>query len=251
MQSPLDLALDGMIATITLNRPEKHNLLTVDDLASLGALLDRAAASDARVLVVTGAGARSFSAGIDLGDVLATDWSRNPLEALIDKVEASPLPTIAAMNGFAYGGAADLALACDFRIGVDGMRVAMPPAKLGVMLHVSGLRRFATRTGANAARRLLVAGETLDAAALHRAGYLDRVVAPDALAAEARAMAQGIAALAPRAVQGMKRALAAIERGDLDLPAVKAEILALFSSEDLKEGLAAFAEKRPPRFTGR
>jgi len=250
MQSPFDLALDGFVATITLNRPAKHNLLTVEDLGPLGALLDRAAASGARVLIVTGMGTRSFSAGIDLGDILATDWSRNPLEALIDKVEAFPLPTIAAMNGFAYGGAADLALACDFRLGVEGMRVAMPPARLGVMLHVSGLRRFATRTGANAARRLLVAGETLDAAELHRVGYLDRVVAPDALAAEARALADNIAALAPLAVQGMKKALAAIERNDVDLPALKAAILALFSSADLREGLAAFAAKRPPRFTG-
>lgn len=251
MTKPIDLAFEGAVATITLDRPAKHNAIGIGDLPAFHALLDSVEASEARVLVLTGAGRKAFCAGIDLGDILATDWRDNPLAALIDRVEAFPLPTIAALNGLVFGAAADLALACDLRLGVAGMRLGMPPAKLGVVLHESGLRRFATRLSANAARRLLLGDETFQADELWRAGYLDRVVAPDVLVAETKAVAERIAGLAPRAVGVMKRALVAIERGDLDGAWLKAETLACFASEDVKEGLAASAEKRKPRFTGR
>jgi enoyl-CoA hydratase/carnithine racemase len=250
MDEPFDLAIAGRVATLTLNRPAKLNAIGIADLAALHALLDRVEAAETRALVITGAGAKAFCAGVDLGDVLATDWTVNPLEVLIDRIEAFPLPTIAAINGVLFGAAADLALACDLRLGVPGIRLGMPPAKLGAVLHESGLRRFATRLSANAARRLLFGGETMAAEELARVGFLDRIVAPDALAAEAAALAATIAALAPRAVATMKRALVEIGRGDLDRARLKEETLAAFASADLREGLAAFAEKRPPRFTG-
>ncbi len=251
MEQPLDLALDGAIATITLNRPAKHNVLGIGDLPVFHGLLDRVAASPARVLVLTGNGPKAFCAGVDLGDILATDWRDNPVEALIERVERFALPTVAALNGLAFGAAADLALACDLRLGVAGMRLGMPPARLGVVLHESGLRRFATRLSANAARRLLLGAETFEADELWRCGYLDRVLPPERLGQETRALAETIAGLAPAAVATMKRALAEIGRGALDGTRLKAETLACFASEDVKEGLAAFAAKRPPRFTGR
>lgn len=251
MDSPLDLALDGAVATLTLNRPDKHNALGIGDLPAFHGLLDRVAVSDARVLVLTGAGTRAFCAGVDLGDVLATDWRNNPVEALIDRVEGFALPTIAALNGLVYGAAADLALACDLRLGVAGMRLGMPPARLGVVLHEGGLRRFASRLSGNAARRLLLGDETFDAEELLRVGYLDRLVAPEDLAPETAALSARLAGLAPRAVAAMKQALVGLERGALDRPWLKAETLACFASDDLKEGLRAFAARRPPRFTGR
>ena len=251
MASPIRLSHDGPVARITLDRIAKHNVLGIDDLPAFHDALDRIAASEARVVVLTGAGAKAFSAGIELGDILATDWRVNPVEALIDRVEALPVPTIARLNGLAYGAAADLALACDLRVGVAGMRVGMPPARLGVVLHESGLRRFAARLTANAARRLLLGDETMEADELWRAGYLDRVVPPDRLEDTVRGLAEGIASLAPRALRAMKRALGELERGALDTDALKRETLACFASEDLKEGLQAFRTKRKPSFTGR
>lgn len=248
---PIRLALEGPIARITLDRPDRHNVLGIGDLPAFHDALDRVVAHDARVLVLTGAGTKAFCAGIDLGDILATDWRDNPVEALIDRVAAFAVPTIAALNGLAFGAAGDLALACDLRIGVAGMRLGMPPARLGVVLHESGLRRFATRLSANAARRLLLGDEVLEADELWRAGYLDRVVPAEALAATTKSLAETIAGLAPRAVRAMKRALGEIERGELDAGWLKSETLACFASEDVKEGLRAFAAKRRPTFTGR
>jgi len=252
MSAHLRLDITGARATVTLDRPEKRNMLETADLAVLDGFLDRIEKTGAlRVLVVTGAGDRAFSSGFAHGDVEDTDWRANPIEATIDRLEALRLPTVCALNGGAYGASADLALACDFRIGVTGMRVALPAARLGVMYNLSGLARFAQRIGPGPARRLLLAGEEMDAETLLAVGYLDRLVPPDALAAETDRLAEQLAALAPRAVQGMKRALVGLARGDLDRAWAEAEILACFASDDLKEGLAAFAERRPPRFTGR
>jgi enoyl-CoA hydratase/carnithine racemase len=251
MREPFDLALADGVATLTLNRPAKLNALGIADLPDLHGMLDRVEAAGVRVLVVTGAGTRAFCAGVDLGDVLATDWRVNPLEALIDRVENFPLATIAAVNGVLFGAAADLALACDLRLGVPTVRLAMPPARLGAVLHESGLRRFGVRLAGNAARRLLLAGETMDAAELLRVGFLDRIVAPETLAGEAAALAATVAGLAPRAVATMKRALVELDRDALDRDRLRGETLAQFASEDLREGLAAFAARRAPRFTGR
>ena len=162
-----------------------------------------------------------------------------------------PRATICALNGSAHGGGADLALACDFRIGVAGMSVLVPAARLGVFYNVSGLRRMIARLGPGPARRLLLACEEIDASELLRVGFLDYLVSREVLAERTRRLADDLAGLASRAVQGMKRALAQISRGTLDDAWAADEILAGFSSQDLREGLAAAAEKRKPRFSGR
>ena len=252
MSAHLRLEIADARATITLDRPEKRNMLETADLAVLDGFLERVEKTAAlRVLVVTGTGERAFSSGFAHGDVDDTDWRANPIEATINRLAALRLPTVCALNGGAYGASADRALACDFRIGVSGMRVALPAARLGVMYNLSGLARIIHRVGPGPARRLLLAGEEMDAETLLAVGYLDRLVPRDALAAETARLVERIAALAPRAVQGMKRALVGIERGDLDRAWAEAEILACFASDDLKEGLAAFAARRAARFTGR
>jgi enoyl-CoA hydratase/carnithine racemase len=183
--------------------------------------------------------------------VATTDWRDNPIEKLTNRLEDIRVPTVAALNGSVYGGAGDLALACDFRIGVVGMKFAMPAARLGVMYNVSGIRRFAARLGPGPARRLLLADETMDADELLRIGYLDWLVPREALQARVDTLVETLAGLAPGAVQGMKRALVEIQRGTLDEARAAEEILACFASADMKEGLAAFAERRKPKFTGR
>jgi enoyl-CoA hydratase len=247
----LHLAIDGPRATITLDRPAKRNMLETADLGHLGKLLARVEADPAvLVLVLTGTGDKCFCSGFAHGDVYETDWRNNPIEAVITQLEDITRPTICALNGSVYGAAADLALACDFRIGVNTMKLKLPAAKLGVMYNVGGMRRIVARLGPGPARRLLLACETMEADELLRMGYLDWLVEPEGLAAHTDTLAETLTTMAPRAVQGMKRALVAIDRGTLDEDRANEEILTTFASDDLAEGLAAFAEKRKPRFTG-
>ncbi len=242
--------IDGHVGRITLDRPEAHNALDQAAMRDLRTLLEHWAGHDLRVLVLTGRG-RSFCAGAALGDVAGGDWSDNPLTAACDALETFPAPTIAALNGGVYGGGVELALACDFRIGVAGMRAFAPPARLGIHYEPAGIRRAIERLGAQAARRIFLLAETFDAETLRAMGFLDRLVEPDALAAKAEEMAGTLAGLAPMAVRGMKRTILELSRGTLDAEAALDRIAACFASEDHAEGLAAQREKRPPRFEGR
>jgi enoyl-CoA hydratase/carnithine racemase len=180
-----------------------------------------------------------------------TDWSDNPLTRLCDALEAFPTPTIAALNGGAYGGGVELALACDFRVGVSGMRAFVPPARLGIHYEPAGIARAIDRLGSQMARRMFLLAESFDAEALRAAGFLDYLVSPEELEPKASELAASIAALAPLAVRGMKRTIVELTRGSLDAAAARARIAAAFASADHAEGLAAQRDRRPPVFTGR
>lgn len=250
--SLLHLTREGDVATIRLDRPDKHNILAMDEVPDFLALLEELDGDESlRVVVLTGTGSKSFSAGVDLGDVLSRDWTVNPLEQLADRIEAMGMLTVCALNGSVWGGATDLALACDFRIGIEGMRLVMPPAKLGVVFHESGLRRYVERLGPQLARRLFLAGEDLDDAALLRCGWLDRLVPREAFEDEVAGFVAMLASRAPLAVRSMKHAINGISRGTLDSARLKAETLACFRTEDAAEGLAASRERRKPVFRGR
>jgi enoyl-CoA hydratase len=201
------------------------------------------------VLVLTGTGA-SFSAGFHIG-ALHEDGGTTTLEAVVDRLERLRLPTICALNGSVYGGATDLALACDFRLGVEGMRLVMPAARLGLHYYPGGLRRYVSRLGMGVAKRLFLLGEPLDTAALLACGYLDEAVPPGLLPARTAALAAQMAAHAPLAVQGMKQALNDIARGEASDPAIAARAAGVAASEDFAEGRRAWMEKRVPHFKGR
>jgi enoyl-CoA hydratase/carnithine racemase len=252
-------AVDGgaAIATITLRRPQVANRLEPADLA---AIIDHVGGADAdprvRVLRLVAQG-RHFCSGFHIGaidpaaPIAPGARPSDRFEAMADAVENARAITVAAIQGGVYGGAVDLALACDFRIGTPAVQAMVPPARLGLHYHRGGLERFVTRLGLAAAKRLLLGVETLDAAALLQAGGLDRIVAPEALAAETDAFARHLAGLAPLALLPMKRHLNAIARGRLDAEAIAADIARAWASDDLREGSAAWAEKRAPRFSGR
>jgi enoyl-CoA hydratase/carnithine racemase len=246
----IEQRIDGVIGRITLDAPAAHNALDQAAMRRLTTLLDDWATRDLRAVVLTGRG-RSFCAGAALGDVGAVDWSENPLTRLCDRLEDFPAVTIAALNGGVYGGGVELALACDFRVGVTGMRAFVPPARLGIHYEPAGIRRAIDRLGSQTTRRMFLLAETFGDEALLAAGFLDHLVEPEALEAKALGIAETAAALAPLAVQGMKRTIVELSRGTLDTGAARERIAACFASTDHAEGLAAQREKRPPVFRGR
>ena len=254
MREPLlHLAEDGR-ATITLQRPLHHHRLHREDLMALQAHLHALAASpSARVLVITSSGP-VFCSGFHLGELEEADAaSADPqlFEHTVDALEALPLPTVARLNGSVYGGATDLALACDFRIGAIGMELRMPAARLGLHYYASGLQRYVSRL--QAAKRLFLLAQAVTAEELLRIGYLDQLVPPANLDAATDNVVHALLAVAPMALQGMKLSLNDTARGpDAQAAARIAERVArCASSDDMREGLAAWAARRAPRFTGR
>jgi enoyl-CoA hydratase len=206
------------IASLALNRPAHHNRLEREDLTVLEQQLQAVALDDAvKVLMLTARG-NSFCAGFDLRALTRGEALHDPqqLERVINLLAALPQPTLAVLQGDVHGGGIDLTLACDFRLGVQGMQAHMPAAKLGVHYYAHGMRRYVQRMGANAARRLLVAGESFDSAALLRCGFLDQALPPDQLGEAALAYAQRVCASPAAVMQGMKRDIQAIEQQQFD-----------------------------------
>jgi enoyl-CoA hydratase len=253
--SPPVLELHGARATIRLNRPKHLNRLQADDLDVLLDLFDRIEADAAvRVLVLTGTG-RAFSAGYDLNSVAERAVSAveqrsagSAFEMMVNRLEDLGVPTICRLNGGVYGGSTDLALACDFRIGVDTCEMFMPAARLGLHYYKSGIVRYVTRLGVDNAKRLFLTAERISAAEMLRVGYLTTVVPAEALDEEVDRLAALLAGNAPAAMRGMKRTINEFARGKLDEEAADRRHRESMRGEEVKEGIRAFSEKRPPRF---
>ncbi|MBK1659271.1 enoyl-CoA hydratase/isomerase family protein [Paracraurococcus ruber] len=253
------LAIAGSRATLHLNRPAVMNRVQPEDIARILALLAEVEANpDVRVLVIASTG-KAFSAGAHLGDMArqaeaggVKDTGGAGFEDMINRIEMLRIPTIARLHGGVYGGSTDLALACDFRVGVTPATVMfMPAARIGVHYYESGLRRYVSRLGFNNAKRLFMLAEEQSSEELLRIGYLTDLVAPEALDARIDAIAARLGELAPLAVQGAKRAINEIGHQSLDVAALEERMQAAKASDDLREGLAAFKEKRKPVFRGR
>ncbi len=251
----LHLAEDGR-ATITLQRPQHHHRLHREDLHALQQHFRTLAQEPrARVLVITASGP-VFCSGFHLGELEEAEaGAADPqlFEHTVDALEALPLPTVARLNGSVYGGATDLALACDFRLGVQTMELRMPAARLGLHYYPSGLQRYVSRLGLQAAKRLFLLAQAVPAEELLRIGYLDQRVAADKLDEATDAVVQALLTGAPLALRGMKLSLNDTARGPDAAAAacIAARVAQCAASADLQEGLAAWADKRPPRFSGR
>ena len=255
---PIVTIKDGR-ATIRLNRPREHNRIEPDDLAVLRETFTRIDEDPrVRVLVLTGTG-KSFSSGYHIGALVerhaqkrdGAEPGSDSFERVVDRLEALRVPTIAALNGGVYGGSTDLALACDFRIGVDGMKLLMPAARLGIVYYPSGIERYVTRLGVAAAKRLFLTAQPIDTAEMLRIGYLDWCVPAAELMERVDALAATLAANAPLALAGLKRAINEIAGGRLDHAALAAARSHCAASEDHAEALKAWGEKRTPLFRGR
>jgi len=256
----VDEPRDGVLR-LTISNPTKRNAL---DHAILDALTEALAGAPdrARCVVLTGADGM-FSSGYDIGDIPADVFAveaeklvAHPFTAALEALDALDIPTVAALPGHTIGGGLELALCCDLRIAAHGIRLGMPPAKLGLVYSHTGLRRFLDAIGAPRTRQLFLVGRNIDAPTAMDWGLVNDVVEPAGLAEASLGWAEELAANAPLSVQGNKRVLRALlaAEGRLD-PAVEAELVALreacFSSQDMHEGVRAFAEKRAPRWTGR
>jgi enoyl-CoA hydratase len=247
------------IRIVTVDRPEKLNALNSQVLEELGHEIT-AAATDAalRCLVITGAGEKAFIAGADIGELAKL----TPIEgrehslrgqALLNRIEQLPVPTIAAINGFAYGGGLELAMACSLRVASENARMGLPETSLGILPGYGGTQRLARHVGQARALELVLTSEKgLTAAEAERIGLVNRVVPAGQALAAALEMARRIRANGPTAC---RYALEAIRRG-LDMPLAEGQVLeaTLFglcaATEDMKEGMTAFLEKRPAKFTG-
>jgi enoyl-CoA hydratase len=245
----------GLVGLMTIDRQERRNALNAEMCAQLQAHLEQSA--EMRAIVITGAGT-AFCSGADLvtrfaadGDA-PTDTFRPAFEDVLDAIVAHPAPVLAAINGPAIGAGMQLAVACDMRVAALGARLAIPGGKLGIHLSPRNIWRLAQLVGQAPARDFLLAGRTVDAEeALHLGlvQYLDHDAVGTALA-----LAGEIAALAPLTVRGHKRSLNIVAESEWLGDDARAEIAALearaFASNDLQEGMAAFAEKRTPDFHG-
>ncbi len=256
----IDVERDGLIAIVTIANEARANSLDDTMLSSLAEALQADSLGDARAVVLTGAGDRNFSGGVDLqardGDAL-TDAVRTG-ERLLGRaaaaVEGCPVPVVCALNGNAFGGALEIAMAADWRLASRGARFGMPPARLGWVYAAEGIQRFVRVAGAPATRELFLTGRPIDAERARQIGIVNRVVDRLELLGLAIADAQAIASNGPIAIAGMRSVIRAIDDGVA--PSEAGEIAErwrqrAFQSEDIEEGLRAFREKRDPEFTGR
>lgn len=252
MTAPLTLTLDGAVATITYNRPEKLNAMTPE----MAALLQEAVAtcndSDAvHVVILTGTG-KAFCAGSDISilDSYATPWAFRNRTEYCDLLRALRKPSIAAINGYAFGGGLEMAMSCDIRLASDTARLGAPEVKLGWIGGGGMTVHLARSIGPSNAALMVMTGEPVSAAQALSWGLLSDVTAPEALLSRAKEIAGQIAARAPIAAETAKANLHAAFNMPLEQAvAYERDLQTIcFATEDAAEGRAAFAQKRPPAF---
>ena len=248
---PVRTEVSGAIGRLTLNRTAKRNAL---DLAGIECLRDsiHRLASERRIrAVIVDGGEGVFCAGLEFSDIFRIDGRNNPFTAACDELAALPAPTVCAVCDGAYGAGADLALACDFRVGSTECRVRVPAAALGVHYDSSGIARAVRTIGLQGARRVFLAAETLHAEELLRMGFLDEVAPSPEVLGRAETRAQGLAALGPAAVRDLKLSIAEVAGGQADPGAIHRRVVRSWESRDFREGANARAERRKPCFEDR
>jgi enoyl-CoA hydratase len=250
------LAVDGPVATVTLNRPQALNALNATLLGELVDALTKLDADEAvRCIVLTG-NERAFAAGADIkemADASSVDMLRRNALARYDAVRKIAKPIIAAVSGWALGGGCELAMACDMIVASETARFGQPEINIGIMPGAGGTQRLTRALGKARAMELILTGDYLSAHEAHARGLVNRVAPPELYLEEAQKLARRIAAQPPVAVRLAKDAVLkaqdlSIEEG---LDYERRVFYLLFATEDQKEGMAAFIEKRPPQWKGR
>ncbi|HZE97134.1 MAG TPA: enoyl-CoA hydratase-related protein [Planctomycetota bacterium] len=247
------------IATITISRPEKLNALNEEVISRLTAAFERVRDTGSiGAAILTGAGEKAFVAGADVA-VLASLEPRAARETslrgqhLTTLMETCGKPVLAAINGYAFGGGLELAMACTIRLAAEGAKLGQPEVKLGLLAGYGGTQRLPRLVGKGRALEILLTGDPIDAAEAHRIGLVNRVVKRESLMDETRTLAKKILAAGP---VGVRLTLEAVHRGlDVSLAEglrLEADLFGhVAGTADMKEGTAAFMEKRPAKFTGK
>lgn len=263
MPSPSDLLVEekGLICTLTLNRPEKRNLVTPAMLLKIHQELKRLAdQGTVRCVIIRGAGERAFSSGYDISAIGDNDMMRDyegnhPLIIAGNSIEQFPYPVIAMINGHAFGAGLELAVTCDYRVCVEDARLGMPPAKLGVIYTYEGIRKFLNLIGIGYTKEMFLIGNPIDANKASSIGLVNEVKSQPTIEEYTYALADAITSNAPLAMKTMKYTINRWQRNQKLSPAdeetLKEMILQVQSSSDYKEGQKAFAEKRKPVFKGK
>ena len=246
------LSIEGKTAVITLNNPESANRLTVDDLDTLQQQISEVNQNqDIGVLVIKSTG-KYFCSGFDISSLDESAKEKSLLfEVVVNALEDCRPITIAAVQGGVYGGATDLVLACDFRIGSQAAEMFMPAAKLGIHFYQRGLVRYVSRLGVDTAKRLLLTAEKIQSAEMKDIGFLTQLVKPEDLYSAIDKLIQQLMVMAPLAILGMKKHINRIANNTLNVDELNQDIALAQNSEDLQEGRSAWAEKRAPVFKGR
>jgi enoyl-CoA hydratase len=253
------LDIDGVVATLTINRPDKMNAVnnaTVEELDQALAQVEKNA--DLRVLILTGAGEKSFVAGADINEVKKRDAviGRNETrrrQEVYTRIENLEIPSIAAINGFALGTGLELAMVCSIRIASTKALLGQPEVKLGIMPGAGGTQRLPKLVGMGRAMELILTGDPIKADAALAMGLVNKVVEPDQLMAEAKKLAETIAARPKLAIQYAKEAVLRSGEGSLAIGLAHESYLHTLAcgTQDKAEGVAAFLEKRAAQFTGK
>ena len=258
-EAPVSVSIQDAVSTITVNRPDKLNALNRQTLLALDEAFAKAATDEAvRVVILTGAGAKAFVAGADIAEmntltpVQGRDFSLIG-QRLMRRIETLNKPVIAMINGFALGGGMELAMACHLRIAADTAKLGQPEINLGLIPGFGGSQRLLRLAGRGAALELCLLGTPIDAARAYQLGLVNRVVPADALLEQTHTLATQLANAAPLALRGILDAIhvggeSALGEG---LEYESAQFGLVFSTDDMREGTAAFLERRKPVFHNR
>jgi enoyl-CoA hydratase len=254
VSDPVSVQIEGRVALVTIDHPPANAISRAVIEGLRAAVAGAAAGGEVRALVITGAGSRFFAAGADVSEFPSAGGSvAEGGQQLTLEIEGSPLPTIAAINGVAFGGGCEIALACDIRIAARTARLGQPEINLGIIPGWGGTQRLVRVVGLGRAMPLLLTGEPVDAETALSIGLVSRVVDGAELTATALALAEKLAGKAPLALAATKRAV--LEGMPLPIAGAleveRREFAALFETADAREGVGAFLEKRQPTWTGR
>jgi enoyl-CoA hydratase len=244
-----ELTISGHVATITLRRPDQANRLEPQDLAVLADHISHVNQQDGVLVLRLQSTGKYFCSGYNINQI--GEARTVAFDELVNTVEDARPVTIAVIQGGVYGGATDIALACDFRIGTVATDMFMPAARLGLHFYQRGLERYVSRLGLDTAKRLFLTAEKIEATEMRACGFLTQLVAAEELLPTADKLTATLAAMAPIPMLGMKKHINRIGRGVLDVQDLKRDMARAATSADLKEGAAAWAAKRAPKFTGR
>lgn len=251
MTETIIFSQEGAIATISLNNPTKHNALGSKELLTIRRhLIDIEKKTSIRVLVLSSTNNTTFCAGASLEELRNGDITSNDFQSMTDLLAEAKIPTICAINGNLFGGGAELALSCDFRIAIRNIKMRVPASALGLCYPISGIHRYVERLGHNAAKRILLAAESLSDSQLLEMGFIERIEDLNEFETVVNQYAINLSELAPLAVRAMKQIINKKSSGKLSNEEAEKLAAECNESQDVKEGITAQKEKRVPVFKG-